>query len=185
MYTREEFKRIVAEFVQPLYRGSVEYTSKIKSRLYGVIPFGNFPDAQNASPYGISSWPVKGIFGFFQNLGGDTGAPIIMNHLDQKRPDPSSEGEVIFYCRKPDGTFPIQIFLQPTGLLKLVVSSKVQVVCDNIELGDGTLEKVLNGETFQAWFNQHKHLGNMGVPTGVPMDISPPEHLSTVVKVKI
>jgi len=38
-----------------------------------------------------------------------------------------------------------------------------------IELGKGTLEKIVNGETFLALFNAHKHLGNAGVPTGGPI----------------
>lgn len=181
---REDFKRIVSEFVQPLRRGAVEYTSKLKSKLYDVIPFGKYENAQSASPYGISSWPVKGVFAFFQNLNGDQNAPVIINHLDQQRPEPDAEGELIFYCRDSAGTFPIQIFLKPDGLLKMQVSSKVQVVCNSIELGGDNLEKILNGETFQAYFNAHTHLGNMGVPTGAPITPSGPAHLSSVVKAK-
>jgi hypothetical protein len=56
---------------------------------------------------------------------------------------------------------------------KLVVNHS-----DAIELGDGKLEKMLLGETFQKWFNDHQHIGNMGAPTSPPMKPSIPAHLS-------
>ena len=56
---------------------------------------------------------------------------------------------------------------------KLVVNHS-----DAIELGSGKLEKMLLGETFQKWFNNHQHIGNMGAPTSPPMLPSLPTHLS-------
>jgi hypothetical protein len=181
-FSKEDFKRIVGEFVQPLRRGSVEFKSKLISSLTGIIPFGRHDSAQNASPYGISSWPLKGIFGFFQNLNGDQNSPVIISHLDQKRPEPGAEGEVIFYCRKPDGSYPIQIFLKPDGLLKIQVDSKVEVKCDNIELGKDQLEKIINGETFLTFFNNHQHYF-MGSPTTTVLQpMVDATHLSQKVK---
>ena len=58
----------------------------------------------------------------------------------------------------------------------------IDIDCNTLELGRGTLEKILNGETFQTFFNNHKHLGNAGVPTGPPIVQSGSAELSTVVK---
>lgn len=64
----------------------------------------------------------------------------------------------------------------------IIAATKVDVDSPLVELGNGTLEKILNGETFQTRFNAHKHLGNMGVPTGAPIVPSPAGDLSSVVK---
>jgi hypothetical protein len=56
---------------------------------------------------------------------------------------------------------------------KLVVNHS-----DAIELGDGKLEKMLLGETFQKFFNAHTHIGNMGAPTSPPMQPSTSLELS-------
>jgi phage baseplate assembly protein V len=69
-----------------------------------------------------------------------------------------------------------------TKTATVVASTKVDVDSPLVELGDGTLEKILNGETFQTRFNQHQHLGNLGVATGPPIVPSPPTDLSETVK---
>ena len=47
------------------------------------------------------------------------------------------------------------------------VKQIIKVLPDgSIELGKGVLEKILNGEKFQATFNAHRHTGNLGVDTG-------------------
>ena len=58
----------------------------------------------------------------------------------------------------------------------------IDIDCNTLELGRGTLEKILNGETFQTFFNTHVHRGNLGVETGPPTIISGAAELSTVVK---
>lgn len=183
---KEIIKRAIAEYTQPLYSGLVEYKDKVASKLYDVLPFGELPNGNNAFPYGIASWPVKGIKGFFLNLGGSLRAPIIINHYDKDRPVPSSEGEFINYSRNTDGEVTVRMHLKPDGVLEIHANTKVKIFCDDIELGEDQLEKILNGETFQERFNNHKHIGNMGVETSppIPDDQSPPSDLSSVVKAK-
>lgn len=181
---REEFRRMVAEFVQPLRRGNVQYVSGLISELFNLIPFGE-KKSQSSYPYGMVSWPIRGVFGFFQSLGGSQGAPVTLGHLDQKRPVPSQEGETIFYARQPDGTMMVEIFLKPDGLLKIVANTKVEVKCDNIELGKVELEKIVNGETFREFYNEHSHYF-MGCPVSAPIDeMTEEEHLSSKVKASI
>lgn len=58
----------------------------------------------------------------------------------------------------------------------------IDIDCKTLELGVGTLEKILNGETFQAFFNAHTHTGNLGALTTTPTVPSGVSHLSSVVK---
>ncbi len=58
----------------------------------------------------------------------------------------------------------------------------IDVDCNTLELGRGTLEKIVNGETFQGLFNAHPHFGNLGVITGGPTTQMGSSELSSVVK---
>lgn len=58
----------------------------------------------------------------------------------------------------------------------------IVIYSPHVEIGETALERVLQGERFQARFNAHQHLGNLGIPTGVPIQQSPPTDLSTEVK---
>lgn len=87
------------------------------------------------------------------------------------------EGEVALYTDEGDA-----IHLKRSGTIEILAAAKVIVKSPAVELGDGTLEKVLNGETFQTFFNSHVHLGNMGAPTSPPTSPSTPMHLSNIVK---
>jgi phage gp45-like len=74
--------------------------------------------------------------------------------------------------------------ISSTGEIDITSANKVVVKCDDVELGEGGVEKILNGETFQTFFNSHTHLGNIGFPTSAPIAPSNPSHLSNVVKAK-
>jgi phage baseplate assembly protein V len=87
------------------------------------------------------------------------------------------EGEVAVYTDEGD-----KIHFKRGGTVQVVAATKVDIDSTLVEIGLGTLEKILNGETFRAFFNAHTHLGNLGVPTGVPTTLSPASHLSNVVK---
>lgn len=49
-----------------------------------------------------------------------------------------------------------------------VKGKKVHVNSPKVELGEIALEQVIKGNTFQALFNTHTHLGNLGLPTTPP-----------------
>jgi hypothetical protein len=94
---------------------------------------------------------------------------------------------------KPDKSMDIQtasgkskIELLDDGNMNITQAETITTQCkklivnhsDAIELGSGKLEKMLLGETFQKWFNDHQHIGNMGAPTSPPILPSLPTHLS-------
>ena len=61
---------------------------------------------------------------------------------------------------------------------------KVIVKSQNIELGEGAVEKVILGNTFLTFFNSHTHPTGVG-PSGVPIvPMTDPQHLSQVSKTK-
>jgi hypothetical protein len=61
---------------------------------------------------------------------------------------------------------------------------KVIVKSQNIELGEGAIEKLVLGSTFLTFFNAHTHPTGVG-PSGVPVvPMVDPQHLSQVTKTK-
>lgn len=128
--------------------------------------------------YGLTSRPVVGAEGvvLFPNGSRDYGLLIAVE--DRRfRLKPLEEGEVALYTDQGD-----RIHLKRGGTIEIHAASKVSVVSPAVEIGDGALEKVLNGETFQAFFNSHTHIGNLGAPTSPPSSPSTPSHLSAIVK---
>lgn len=87
------------------------------------------------------------------------------------------EGEVAVYDDQGN-----KIHLKVGGTIEIVAATKLDVNTPLIELGNGTLEKILNGEAFQARFNNHAHFNGFGVPTSKPIVQSPAGDLSSVVK---
>lgn len=63
-------------------------------------------------------------------------------------------------------------------------NNKVIVNSSNIELGERAIESVIKGNTFQTYFNNHTHIGNLGAPTSPPVIPSTPDHLSNVSKTR-
>lgn len=92
---------------------------------------------------------------------------------------------------KPDESIEVKnsggdvILLTKDGNLTITVRSDVKVNCKNatvtasqkvqldsphVELGHSATESVIKGNTFQDLFNNHTHIGNLGAPTGPPID---------------
>ena len=105
----------------------------------------------------------------------------------------------LFYTKKKGmvlslGDAKIQLDTQDGGQLRVVIqmgkdqirmeNNKVIVNSNNIELGENAVEAVIKGNTFQAYFNSHTHIGNLGAPTSPPVVPSTPNHLSTVSKTR-
>jgi phage baseplate assembly protein V len=113
-------------------------------------------------------------------------------------PLPDAEGVVIFPFGNRENGFLIAVDDRrvrpkdvPAGAAAIysadpstkTLKQVVRVLPDGtIELGKGTLENILNGATFQARFNNHTQIGNLGVPTGKPIVQSPAGDLSSKVK---
>lgn len=169
-FSREDIERAIRRVVQPLAKGTFESVSGLKAKLTNVIPFGSADAYQTAFPFGMVSAPAKGVLGYFLNLHGKALAPIILSHIDKNRPTPSGPGESIFYCTDPSGeSFPVKLTFGSDGTLKAEALTKVQVQCNQIEIGPNALESVVNGETYMTLYNAHAHIGNLGALTGVPL----------------
>lgn len=182
-------KERVSSFIQPLSVGVQEKASKTFAKLENISGLGSLERVVRALPYGISSKPAKSVWAYFLNLGGDLLSPVIVAELDKMRPEPSTDGEVIFYCRS-GSSFPVILTLKTDGTLHLksdkiveVETPKVVVKSDAIELGKASLEKIVNGESFKTLYNAHKHtfLGSPTEPV-MPDGLMKDEHLSSVVK---
>jgi hypothetical protein len=180
--TGDDIKRIVLQAVQPMASGVIDTVANFTAKLTDVSGFGSGDQFKTSFPYGMVSKPIKGVKAYFLNLGGSILAPIIISHLDNKRPVPSTAGEVILYCLSADGSaVPVKLTLGVNGVLKIETTSKVQVLADSVEIGNGALEKILNGETFQARFNGHQHVV-LGATSSPPVSQSPAGDLSGKVK---
>jgi hypothetical protein len=105
----------------------------------------------------------------------------------------------IIYTRKKGlvislGDAKVQLDTQNGGELRIVVKmgedeirmekKKVIVKCENIELGEGAIEKLVKGSTFLKYFNTHTHPTGVG-PSGTPIvKMTDKQHLSQVSKTK-
>jgi|GEM_PF-4537195 len=187
-----KLKKIVFGFFQPMYLGALTYKEGFLFHVKGIGGFGQ-KVAPLLFPFGVVSNPHDGVTGYCDSVGGDARSPVVTNQLDRKRPQPSEKGEVIFYSFNGD-SHKVLIYLKPNGSLKVIAETDVEIISPSvtikspkIELGEDSLEKIVNGETFQTLFNSHKHTGNLGVPTSPPMatDQMKAEHLSQTVKAEI
>jgi len=145
---------------------------------------GELRDVERFQEYGFTSVPLPGTEAIAVFVGGnrENGAVIATGDRNTRLKG-LNPGEVAIYDYL--GNF---IKLSSSGeinvssLTKVVVeSAKAEVKCNVVELGKSGLEKILNGESFQTYFNTHVHNGNLGIPTGPPTVPSDPTHLSTAV----
>lgn len=105
----------------------------------------------------------------------------------------------LFYTKKKGmvlslGDAKVQLDTQDGGRLRVVIemgqdqirmeNNQVIINSNNIKLGEAAIESVIKGNTFQAFFNSHVHIGNFGAPTSPPVLPSTPDHLSLVSKTK-
>lgn len=83
---------------------------------------------------------------------------------------------------KPDNTIEIVSLNNTEITCKDAIIKSENVIIDHsnsIELGSGATEKLVLGDTFLAFFNQHTHIGNLGAPTSPPViPMTPLQHLS-------
>ena len=189
MSMREQIGSIVEQMLMPLrnrvysmiVRSVVESVNDskkmqlLKAELYKDDVRSDIERFQN---YGFTSVPKAGAEAITIAVGGNTDHLVTIVVDDRRfRLKSLAEGEVAIYTDEGD-----KIHFKRNGIIQIVANSKVDVDADVVELGNGTLEKILNGETFQTRFNDHKHIGNAGVPTGPPITPSPTSDLSNVVK---
>ncbi len=184
----EDIKRIAAQFVQPLVNGSIDAVESFTAKISNLPGFGSGDNSKLTYPYGMVAKPIKGVVAYLLNLQGSLLAPIVLAHIDNKRPIPSAEGEVIFYCSTAEGaSFPVKLTLGVDGKYRMDASSQVRVVCDDIvfngastKLGSlASSEPLILGNTYKIFYNAHTHIGNLGIATGPPLLPMGAAHLST------
>lgn len=193
-------RQFVLSIVKPLRSGKTfdKESDNINQGMDSVYPDGYANKFRMTSPFGLISNLPKGITGFFNGLYGSGYENILTSLLHHDRPIVNNIGEVVLYSTDSSGKqIQTKITLTNDGKLVINCPSEIQVVCTNatinasvktvinsplVEVGGGALEKVLNGETFQTFFNQHTHVGNLGYPTSAPNVLSTATELSQKVK---
>lgn len=179
--TREDIIRAVSGFVQPLSQGMFDSVEGAKAKLKMISENKTADHYLHAMPFGLVSNPAPVVKAFVLNLLGQVMAPIIVAHFDQNRPTQAQGGTTLYSTTADGTTIKVTIALNPDGTLVITAPTKVQVVCDDIELGEGALQKILNGEVFQTRYNGHTHIV-LGIPTSAPVIPSPAGDLSSTVK---
>jgi len=129
--------------------------------------------------YGFTSHPIPGAEAVVVFPGGNRDHGLVVAVDDRRfRLKSLPQGEVAIYTDEGD-----KIHIKRGGNIEINGSSKVTVNSPAVELGTGTLEAILNGVTFKAFFDLHTHTTvALGAPTTPPIVPSPPTVLSTVVK---
>jgi len=149
---------------------SIDDSMKMQIAKVSLLAGENRSGVERFQDYGFTSYPKAGAEGLAVCPQGNREHVILIKVDDRRfRLKALAEGEVALYTDEGD-----KIHLKRGG--------KIVVYSDNIELGKANLEKIINGETFQTLYNNHTHLGNLGVPTGAPMTPMGGAHLSAKVK---
>jgi len=181
MADTKKLAKFIAQIVKPLKdrvmlmvaRGvleAIDDSTGIQRAKFQMLAEENLDNMERFQNYGFTSNPFPEAEGVVVFPAGNREHGLVIAIDDRRfRLKGLAKGEVALYTDEGD-----KIHFKRDGL--------IQIFSSNIELGKGSLEKILDGETFQAFFNTHAHLGNLGVPTGPPTVLSPASHLSSVVK---
>lgn len=147
---------------------------------------GEVKEMERFQNYGFTSVPLATAEGVCVFVGGNREHGIALAVDDRKfRLKSLPNGAVALY-----DAFGTKIVLTNNGEVEINAATqvninsatKVKIDSTAVEIGTGTLEKMLKGETFQAFFNSHTHVGNLGVATSPPSSPSTAAQLSQVVK---
>ncbi len=69
------------------------------------------------------------------------------------------------------------------GDVEAIVAGITKIICETIELGDGSMFWAVLFERLKAYIDTHVHMGNLGAPTSPPQTPMPENVRSTQVKV--
>lgn len=149
---------------------------EIKVQLFA----GEVREMERFQNYGFTSVPLPNAEGACVFVSGNREHGICLAIDDRRyRIKNLGNGQVAIYDASGS-----QILLKNNNEIEVTATSKVKINSDSIELGEDALQKILKGETFQALYNAHTHLGNLGVNTGPPVVQSDATQLSTIVSAK-
>lgn len=152
---RQEVERQVNVILPGRSQDSSKFTESINNMFPGMP--------------GITARPIMRPFGFISRAPDDTTQVVgrmgshpanrlVLGHRDQNAPDPGEKGESIVYS---------------------IGGYQVRVLNGQIQLGkNGTYETMVVGDTLKEFLLallqaiiQHTHIGNLGVETGVPLNL--------------
>jgi len=113
-------------------------------------------DVERFQNFGVTSHPLPGAEAVAVAVGGNRDHLIVIATDDRRFriKDLPAGGVAIYSAVEGENEAKQIIKVLPDG---------------NIELGKGTLEKLVNGETFKVEFEAHTHIGNLLAPTGPPI----------------
>lgn len=135
-------------------------------------------DIERFQNYGFTSVPLKGSEALVLCPAGNR-EHMIAVAVDNRtlRLKGLEEGEVAIYTDEGD-----KIHIKRGGTIEVISAAKVHLSAPAVELGAAATESVIKGNTFQALFNAHTHIGNMGYDTAPPTAPLTGSELSTVSK---
>lgn len=178
----KKLREIIRQMIEPvrqrvmmtIARGVIESINDatgIQLAKVNLLAGENRDKVERFQQYGLTSVPKANSEAVVLFAGGNRETGLIISIDDRNfRLKGLEEGEVALYTDEGD-----KIHFQR--------NKKIVIESDNVEIGRGTLEKIVNGETFRQFFNVHPHLGNLGVPTGPPQTLmQDATHLSQKVK---
>lgn len=146
-------------------------------------------EVERLQNYGFTSNPQPGAEAGVVFIGGDRDRGLIFAVDDRRyRFKNLAAGEVAMYddlgqyvhFKKPG-----DIEVSATTNVKVMAATKIEIDAPTAEIGQGTVESIIKGTTFQALFNAHTHNGNLGAPTGPPITALTGSELSNSGKVGV
>lgn len=66
----------------------------------------------------------------------------------------------------PEGYFLLE---SDKARVKIGNDGTIEIISGTIQLGEGSLESLVKGETLKRLFDSHQHIGNKGAPTSKPI----------------
>jgi hypothetical protein len=148
---------------------------KVEGRIYTAKGFvGQTLKGELWQHYGFASRPRKDAKGVVLAL---KNGSFLIATSDPSRTVEIDDGEVCVHA-SPN----VKILLRTDDTIE-ITAEKVKVKSEKIELGNGTLEKMIKGETFMGLYNEHYHTsGDPGKPTSTIITTPNPDLLMTEVE---
>jgi hypothetical protein len=156
----------------PIYLGSVHPSDEVKTEI------GNSYQNSHVLIYDTA-------FGLDQDGNNGRSGESIKLFFTEER------GLVIDYATTQGSSI---INLKPDNSIEIISVNNTEITCKDaiikceniiidhstsIELGSGASEKLVLGDSFLQFFNQHTHIANLGAPTSPPIvPMTPLQHLS-------
>jgi hypothetical protein len=152
-------RQVVREEFAPVAMATiVANATQLRSTFQRTSSDSRFPNARSIQPYGYASRAPTGTECLAVPVGGNASHVNIVGHFDSARPL-VSDGETLLYDANGHA-----VYLSTTK-----VQIGTMIASHPVPLGD-ILKTALN-DLLEAIIS-HQHMGNLGYPTGTPMNSS-------------